>query len=155
MSGFEVAGVVLGAFPIAISALEKYREVANRAGLFWKIRVEHKKCSDELKFHQLRLKTNLKSLLLPLGVDDGKLTKLLSNPGGDGWREREVAEQLEQRLQDAYELYLDYIKGMERVLEELNHELAFDSDPVHQKITTAVGQLLITPRFSLSPYTNI
>jgi hypothetical protein len=34
MSGFEIAGVVLATFPLIITALDKYREVAKTWG-FW------------------------------------------------------------------------------------------------------------------------
>ncbi|KAF7558495.1 hypothetical protein G7046_g5664 [Stylonectria norvegica] len=138
MSGFEVAGIVLGAFPLAISALEKYREVAKRLGLFRNIRLEYKRCRDALVYQQLIFKRHLKQLLLPLVADDddSKIAKLLSDPGGDMWKESSIADLLEERLQESYELYLEYIKGMGRVMDELNQELAAESQPVQDSVTT-------------------
>ncbi|KAI1759154.1 hypothetical protein GGR53DRAFT_514599 [Hypoxylon sp. FL1150] len=49
MSGIEVAGLVLGAFPIAIELLDKYREVATRAGLFNQIKLKHGQCRNRLE----------------------------------------------------------------------------------------------------------
>ncbi|KAK3681760.1 hypothetical protein B0T22DRAFT_523034 [Podospora appendiculata] len=140
MSGFEIAGLVLGAFPLAIAALDKYREVATRLGLFYKIRVEHKRCRDELEFHHLTFSRHLRQLLLPLVVDDAMIGKLLSAPGGESWNDPMISALLEVRLQESYELYLQYIHGIMRVMEELNRELAIDADSVQEKINTSREQ---------------
>ncbi|KAK3331631.1 hypothetical protein B0T19DRAFT_366751 [Cercophora scortea] len=136
MSGFEIAGLVLGAFPLAIAALDKYREVATRLGLFYKIRVEHKRCRDDLEFHHLTFSRHLRQLLLPLVVDDAMIGKLLSAPGGESWSDPTIAALLEKRLQGSYELYLQYIQGIRRVMDDLNRELAIDADAVQEKINT-------------------
>lgn len=140
MSGFEVAGLVLGAFPLAISALEKYREVATRLGLFRHIRLQYKKCRDDLEFHRLVFKRNLRHLLLPLVVDDDRIEALLADPGGDSWKEPMVADLLEKRLQDSFELYIEYIEGMDCVMKEIHKELAFDSQSVQTKVNTPVRE---------------
>jgi hypothetical protein len=151
MSGFEVAGVVLGAFPIAILALEKYQEVATRLGLFYKIRLEYKKCRDEVEFHHLTFKRHLKQLLLPLVADDDRIGDLLANPGGESWKEPSIAALLEKRLQESYNLYLEYIKGMGRVMEDINRELAIESDTIQEKVNSAV-RIPDLNRFEFSSY---
>lgn len=144
MSGFEVAGLVLGAFPLAITALEKYREVATRLGLFRHIRLQYKKCRDDLEFHRLVFKRNLRHLLLPLVVDDDRIEALLADPGGDSWKEPLVADLLEKRLQDSFELYIEYIEGMDCVMKEIHKELAFDSQSVQTKVNTPVREPIHT-----------
>lgn len=128
MSGFEIAGIVLGAFPIAISALEAYRDIAQRLGLFHKIRLEYKKWRDDLEFYNLAFTRNLRQLLLPLIADDEKVAELLSAPGGNCWKEESIAEIFEKRLQGSYHLYMQHIQDMKRTLEEINTELDIDSD---------------------------
>ncbi|KAK1253288.1 hypothetical protein MKX07_001365 [Trichoderma sp. CBMAI-0711] len=128
MSGFEIAGIVLGAFPIAISALEGYRDLAKRLGLYYKIRLEYKNWLDELEINKIIFTRHLSQLLLPLIVDDEKIRELLSEPGGDCWKEESIAASLERRLQGSYQLYMQYIQYMKRTLDEINTELAIDSD---------------------------
>ena len=41
MSGFEVAGVVLGAFPVAIAAIDGYRRVALKVQAWKEIRLTY------------------------------------------------------------------------------------------------------------------
>ncbi|RSM08746.1 hypothetical protein CEP52_004490 [Fusarium oligoseptatum] len=146
MSGFEIAGVVLGAFPIALSALEKYREGAKRVDLFYAIRREHKKCRDDLVFNNLLFKSNLRRLLLPLVVDDDKIEELLSAPGGPGWREKELDNLLQKRMKDGYTLYFDYIAEMKRIMDELNRVLALDSEVVQRNLDTAVRMFTLRDR---------
>ncbi|KAK3370388.1 hypothetical protein B0H63DRAFT_486905 [Podospora didyma] len=136
MSGFEVAGVVLGAFPIAITALDKYREVATRLGLFFKIHLEYKKWRDDLEFYQLVLTRHLRQLLLPLIADNDKIEELLSAPGSKSWKDDSMASLLEKRLRDSYQLYFEYIKGIDRVMKDVNRELAVDLDSVQQRLNS-------------------
>lgn len=83
MSGVEVAGLALGAFPLLISALEHYRHLADAAGVFWKIRREHRKWMHDLKICRLAFERNLQFLLLPLVADDDSIELLLNDPGGE------------------------------------------------------------------------
>ncbi|RSL54255.1 hypothetical protein CEP54_010006 [Fusarium duplospermum] len=128
MSGFEVAGVVLGAFPIALAALEKYREGAKRVNLFYAIRREHKKSRDELVFNNLISKN------------------FLPPRAGPGWREKELDDLLQKRMKDGYTLYFDYMAEMKRIMDELNQVLALDSEAVQRNLDTA-GNLTGKERF--------
>ncbi|GAB1313197.1 Prion-inhibition and propagation HeLo domain-containing protein [Madurella fahalii] len=135
MSGVEVAGLVLGAFPVAIWALEQYRDVARMMGFWYEIRLEYQRSSNELKFHRLSFVRNLKRLLLPLVPDDAQLQRLISDPRGSAWNDPEIQKGLEARLQDSYGLYLEILAEMQRVMQELNKELAVDSDAVQTNVS--------------------
>ncbi|PSN68573.1 hypothetical protein BS50DRAFT_571825 [Corynespora cassiicola Philippines] len=134
MSGFEIAGIVLGAFPIAIEALNKYREVARIAGFWWEIRLEFEKCRSEIRYHLLNFKRNLKQVLLPMVADESQIHQLISEPGGDLWREPSVEQQLKARLQDSYDLYLEAIQQLQSTLECINDELAFDEADIQKRL---------------------
>lgn len=134
MSGFEIAGVVLGSFPIVLEALDKYREVARLWGFWWEIRSAYQKCSNEVKFHRLSFNRNLKQLLLPMVADQSQIQRLLAEPDGDLWRQPHIEQQLIDRLQDSYELYLDIIRQLQRTTKDLNNELAMDKTGVQKKL---------------------
>lgn len=127
MSGLEVAGLVLGAIPIAIEVLARYKEVARRLGFWYKIAAEHKKCDSQLKFHQIVYLSNLKKLLLPLaGLDDAHIDELLQDPAAQSWTETRTSQILEKRLGDSHEIYLQCMVEFHEWLEAMNRELAFD-----------------------------
>lgn len=82
MSGFEIAGVLLGAFPLIISGLKHWREAAKVGGFLWRFREEYSGCLRDVQYHQLCYKHNLKELLLPIMNDADAVERLVSDPGG-------------------------------------------------------------------------
>lgn len=137
-SGFESAGIVLGTFSIALSALELCRDVSKQIKRFLQIKLDYKKWRESLEFQKLAYTHNLKQLLLPLALDDDKIDELLLAPGGDCWRENSVAERFEQRLGQAYTLYMTCIQGMGNTMKEINRELAVDAKWAQQLLDSSV-----------------
>lgn len=120
MSGIEIAGLVLGAFPLAISAMEHFQQSKKVVGTIYRFRSVHCKTLGKVKDCQLKFRLNMKALLLPL-LDDDTVTRieyeqLLANPGGAGWREEHVEESLAERLGECYERYIELLKEMEEVM---------------------------------------
>lgn len=120
MSGLEVLGIILGAFPLAISAMEHYEESKKVAGTFYKIRRAHRKDFGRVKDCQLKFRLNMKELLLPLLADDIvtkiEYEQLLAFPGGPEWQEDHVEESLAERLGDCHERYIEILKEMEETM---------------------------------------
>jgi len=123
MSGIEIVGVILGAVPLIISAMEHYEDTKKALGTFHKIRRAHRKDLGKLKNCQLKFKLNMKELLLPLLVDDTvtrvEYEQLLVNPGGSGWREEHVDDALVHRLGDCHERYIEILQDLEETMMSL------------------------------------
>lgn len=134
MSGVEVAGLLLAAFPLAISALEHYRETAETLGTFWKIRREYKTWTHSFNICRLAFEQNLEEFLLPLIADEDELQRLLAEPGGQEWKNPELEQRLKQRLPKSYELYLESMDRIKDVLEQLRHELGIDKIGFQKKV---------------------
>ncbi|RKU48929.1 hypothetical protein DL546_009133 [Coniochaeta pulveracea] len=141
MSGVEIAGLVLGAFPLAIEALDRYRDVAKRCGFWYKIQLEHRKCKDNLTFYRLAYRQQLKLLLLPLVQDGNKVQQLLADPRGADWKDPAITGLLEARLDESYELYKEIITAIDEVMKKLNHELALDKDAIQQNVHSLKGPM--------------
>src|ERR1700761_5388034 len=120
MSGVEVAGFILGAFPLCVSAMEHYEETRKVAGTFLKIRRAHKKDQGKVKDCELMFKLNMKELLLPLLRDDIvneiEYEQLLANPGGPEWDVDDVKEALEERLSDCSSRYVEILQEMRETM---------------------------------------
>lgn len=138
MSGLEVAGAVLGAFPMALIAFEKYREATRRFGRFDNIRLEYKKYRDTLKFHHVTFTNHLRQVLLPLPLGDDMIEELLSAPGGDGWNEPTTANHLQKRLLGSYGPYLEYVNEIKCILDRIHRELAINPETIQQQIQDQV-----------------
>ncbi|KAF2818116.1 hypothetical protein CC86DRAFT_337510 [Ophiobolus disseminans] len=135
MSGLEVAGVVLGAFPLLISGIEHWRGVAKVGGFYWRIRKEYTKCQRDIQFHEILFKNNLRELLLPLIPDADEVAQLIADPGGQRWGDMALQERLECRLHESYQSYQDTITEMNEIAEELKKELCFDKETVQDKLS--------------------
>jgi hypothetical protein len=137
MSGFEVAGVVLGAFPLLLSALEGYKNAATKARLWLNIRGEYEKCRHEVKAQEVALKSNLRILLLPLDIDNTKISRLLGAPGGDEWNDADITSQLKDRLHDSYEVFMETVRSIGDAAERLREELVVDDNRLQERIRQA------------------
>ena len=126
MSGIEVAGLVLGSFPLLISALENYRKIAEVYDDWWQVKKEFQKCKQELKCAELALESNLERFLLPLVVDDDMIQELIIDPAGDGWKDPSLEKKLMDRLPKSYDLFLDTINEIQDVMVVLKQELGVD-----------------------------
>ncbi|KAF2808967.1 uncharacterized protein BDZ99DRAFT_389975 [Mytilinidion resinicola] len=134
MSGLEVAGVLLGGFPLIISGLEHWRDIAKVGGFFWRVRKEYTKCRRDVQFHEILYKRNLKELLLPIVNDADEVTRLMGDPGGKDWSCNALQERLEGRLQESYGLYMEIIREMNETAEEMKKELSLDKAIVQNRL---------------------
>lgn len=134
MSGLEIAGVLLGTFPLIISGLEHWRDVAKVGGFFWRVRKEYTKCRSDVQFHEILYKRNLKELLLPIVNDADKVARLVGDPGGKDWSSKALQECLEGQLQESYGLYMEIIREMNETAGELRKELSLDKATVQSKL---------------------
>jgi hypothetical protein len=127
MSGIEIAGLVLGAFPVLLYALESYRKSAEGLTEWWRIQRTVKKCRQDLQYHRILFEGNLERFLLPLVVDDDELQTLMADPAGEGWEDPELEVRLKQRLPKSYDLFIDIMEGIQELVESLKKELGASS----------------------------
>lgn len=128
MSGIEIAGLVLGAFPLLIYALESYREGAEVVGDWWRIERAYTKCKQDLRYHQLLFEGNIERFLLPLVVDDDKLKQLMENPAGIAWEDPELEKKLQQRLPKAYDTFLGVMVDINKLMESFKKALGVNNE---------------------------
>jgi hypothetical protein len=125
MSGLEIAGVILGALPLVISALENYGKVINTAERYWRYKTKVRSLILQVNTERGIFINTLEQLLTGI-VKNEHMADFISDPGGDAWRA--VGELLEVRLGGAYEIYLDNVRGMEASLKQMTEKLALAPD---------------------------
>jgi hypothetical protein len=82
MSGLEIASVLLGAFPLIITGLQHWRDVAKVGNFYRRVWTECNDCYREVQFQELLYKRNLKKLLLPVVSKADEVKRLIDDPGG-------------------------------------------------------------------------
>ena len=135
MSGLEVAGVILGAFPLLLSGIEHWRDVAKVGDLYRHIRKHYKKCQHDIQFHGIIYKNNLRELLVPLTENADEVARLVADPGGQGWGDAALQKRLEGRLNESYHLYQSIISEMNDVVKELSRELQLDNGNIQTELS--------------------
>ena len=134
MSGIEVAGLILGAFPLVISALKKHQEAAVVFGEWWEISRSYKECLRIVSVEQSMFDRNLKVLLAPILYDHSTLDELLADPFGVQWRSESLAASLEDLLPTSYGIYIGIIQDFHSLMVALGHELGLGKQYFQRRI---------------------
>ena len=125
MSGLEVASIVIGTLPLVISALEHYAKGVNTAKRYWRFKTELRSLILQISTERGIFVNTLEQLLTGI-VRTEHMAELISDSQSDTWRTSDVDKKLRDRLRDAYDIYLDNMKGMEASLKMIGEKLALD-----------------------------
>lgn len=150
MSGVEVAGIVLGAFPVFLNALEHYRDTKVVFMNWWRFKREYDNFKYEVEFQRHRFEQNLTIYLLPLIIDDDDLlASLIANPDGPEWRDEQLEKRLKERIPESYDLYIQTIEAMNLVTEQLRQRLSVAKTSYEHEIRRLIFAFGDSPRNQL------
>ncbi|KFY74189.1 hypothetical protein V499_05775 [Pseudogymnoascus sp. VKM F-103] len=125
MSGVEVAGIILAVLPLFISALENYENGLDPVRAFFEFDSEWPNQIRKLRDQHINYNLTMKGLLL--SVADGEdVDEMISDPGGACWKNIGMQIRLEERLDEAYQAYLDAIKHIEEIMKTIAKDLKID-----------------------------
>jgi hypothetical protein len=130
ITGVEIAGLVLGAFPLIISALEHYKEGFETLQDWWRFRAEFVGFIHEIGRQSVLFSENLEELLRPLVVSDAEMDALLQDPGGRAWNDPDIEIRLQERLPQSYGWYQCTIDDMNTIMEKLKAKLGIQKGQV-------------------------
>ena len=129
MSGIEVAGLVLGALPLLIAAVEAYQSSLDPLTAFFKWKDELEKAMRELwvqhSYFELTLRSLLQQVAGPAEVD-----AMISDFNSSLWKSPELANRLKSKLQTAYKVYVYTMGEMEGYMVTLASHLDIDRQQV-------------------------
>ncbi|UPL03781.1 hypothetical protein LCI18_014715 [Fusarium solani-melongenae] len=79
MSGFEIAGIVLGGVPLLLEAFKSWEEISQRWKLWIHIKKEFDSYRADIEFYDVALTDNLRELLFPILQDEARVNELTAN----------------------------------------------------------------------------
>lgn len=130
MSGIEIIGLVLGAFPLAVSALEHYRDACKTLGLLRNFEAEWRKTLNDIKDEQLSFTLTLKVLVLPLvedeELDETDLETLLADPTCAKWKEDDVDKAMHHRLGSSHGRFMEIALELQALIWQLLTVIGID-----------------------------
>ncbi|KAF5708852.1 hypothetical protein FGLOB1_6221 [Fusarium globosum] len=125
MSGFEVAGIVLGTLPLVVTALEAYSNFLRDWG---KAPAELRSLNRQLSTERVRL-CNVCEQLISDVVSHRDIEPMLQDPFGPLWQAKETNDRIRRRLWDSYGPFEDTVKEVEEALQSVMLRLRIDVSP--------------------------
>lgn len=142
MSGLEVAGVVLGAIPLVISALEHYKAGRGTAATFFKWRDQLDILIYRLKLQKCLLHLDLMELLRGAGVDAVVEDDLTEEECLRVLKDSKNEQAVRGYLGLVYNMFLDVLGRYEACLKILVGKLGHIQRPAGVCITRIYSRLL-------------
>lgn len=148
MSGFEIAGIVLGSIPLVIATLEKYGTGLSMLQRWRKYQRELQSLIRNLETERIKLQNVCEKLLIGL-VQPSKIETLINNPMGDFWREEETLRKVQFRLGNGFQSFEATLSHLKTTIDEMAQRI--DS----QKNGMALGVRRAVFTLSRSQYADL
>ncbi|KAF5237771.1 hypothetical protein FANTH_10646 [Fusarium anthophilum] len=127
MSGFEVAGIVLGSIPIVVSALQCYMNGLGTLQNFRSYKRILKSLILNLKNEHMNFQNICETLLTGIAPQT-RIEEMIRDPFGDLWREEEIFKKLRLRLWSSLQVFDDRVQDMREAIEEMMEKLNVGTD---------------------------
>ena len=127
MSGFEIAGVVLGSLPIVVSALQVYIKGASTMQKWRFYARELRSLIRTLETEHAKLQNVCEKLLMGI-VPETQIEIMINDPLGLAWQNRDVSAKIRLRLWRSSKIFEENLQDMEETMEELKSKLGLGPD---------------------------
>ncbi len=124
MSGFEIAGIVLGSIPLVISALEHYSRGLSTIQRWRKYHRELQTLIRNLQTEQVKLQNVCEKLLVGV-VPASEIEAMIDEPAGPLWRRDAVETRVRARLWKSYVVFQEIVVNISEAISEIQR--GFDS----------------------------
>ncbi|KAI0442312.1 hypothetical protein F4803DRAFT_376802 [Xylaria telfairii] len=153
MSGFEIVGVVLAAFPILYDAAGDLRGVMKKAKAWWFFEREFDDFVAEVHKEYVSFSQTIELLLAPLDLAPDERQRLQNERDCTLWHEAHIQIQLRQRIQEKYHgWFMGQLVEMNTALNDLRDMLPFGK--VYLLGSTSVDAELFKLKISFSSRKN-
>ncbi|KAI0513266.1 hypothetical protein F5B22DRAFT_611877 [Xylaria bambusicola] len=127
MSGFEVVGIVLGAIPLLISALEHYESGIKTIQIVRRRAKVMHSLATALSTEQTILRNTCETLLGGI-IDPKDMQPLLAEPFGPLWQDPDTKAVVERRLDHTLKDFKALVHSMKEAVEEIQSKLGLGPD---------------------------
>ncbi|KAF4462726.1 hypothetical protein FALBO_10464 [Fusarium albosuccineum] len=154
MSGFEIAGVVLGSIPLVVSTLENYKNGLRTIQRYRRYDREIQSLIRNLETERVKLQ-NLCEKLLDGLVPPSRIDAMVENPGGDLWFEEETQKKIRARLWKSWDVFEWTLRDIQTSIQEVYETLGNAADTKWSDKPLAIRELKrMSFALSRSTYTD-
>ncbi|KAH8890591.1 hypothetical protein GQ53DRAFT_650168 [Thozetella sp. PMI_491] len=122
MSGFEIAGVVLGGLPIVIQGLESYSKGLSKIQKWRKYDREVRILVRNLETERVKLENVCYMLLVGI-VPASRVEQMVQHPGGNLWRENKTQDKIRSRLHDSAAVFEEALRDIDAAIREIQKKI--------------------------------
>jgi len=137
MSGVEIAGIVLGAVPLIISALEHYEDLLGSTLAFFQWKGQLSKAIDELSVVYAGYDQTLRLLLQPV-MDQEEVVAMMEDTNHLLWVKGDVAESLQNHFGRAWKPCRATIEEIAESLVEISKHLNISGSHLVRQSTSTL-----------------
>ena len=137
MSGIEIAGLALGAFPVLIALLNDYRRGWEIMEDWWKIEEEWRRFQEKLDVEKVLYELNVERLLRICELDGDQIHVLIAVPGGQSWKDPSLESSLRSKFARSHTVCLQLIENISHNVERLKRGLGPRSLPLEDDVAVA------------------
>ncbi|KAL8915649.1 MAG: hypothetical protein Q9172_006803 [Xanthocarpia lactea] len=147
MSGIEVAGLILGLFPVVVSAVDNCERSFGILADWRHFRREFAEFSNRLRGQQIILRQHIEVALRSITDSEAQLAAMMDEPGGPTWQMSVLATRLKVKLSGAGEFhtYCFTLNTVHAQLKKLNERLEVHSSI--DKATVGTSKINIQKEF--------
>lgn len=128
MSGFEVVGVVLGALPVLVSAIQACAEGTAMVHRFRKYKSRLGFVMRNLETESVIFRSICELLLDGLVYDPSQLHALLAEPKSDAWGDLALQQKIKGRLGESFRSFRKTMDDISSITGELSALLEIGAD---------------------------
>ena len=148
MSGFEIAGIVLGSIPLVISTLEHYGDGLSALQRWRRYRREVHCLTRNLETERVKLQNVCEKLLVDI-VPPSRIETMINDPMGNLWREEATQRKVRVRLWKGFDAFESTIGDVQTAVSEMNRRITSQCGPQASELKRAIFTL------SRSQYTDL
>jgi hypothetical protein len=121
----EIAGLVLGAIPLLISALEHHEKLVKPAVAFVRWRGQLPNFTRRLWMGHTAYEQNVR-LLLMQAMSSEDIDRIMGDPHSDDWKDEWLVKELQEKLGHAYQPAMSTIKEIADIMGSVATALNID-----------------------------
>ncbi|KPM41489.1 hypothetical protein AK830_g5088 [Neonectria ditissima] len=127
MSGFEIAGLALGVFPLLLGSAKKARVLFEGTKMWWRFETEFDDFISAVEREYIAFSQIIEILLAPLDISDDDQEKLQNDPDSSLWHQPDIQAALRRRIQSRYhEWFMTQLNDIINAVTELHELLPID-----------------------------
>jgi hypothetical protein len=127
MSGIEVAGLVLGAFPLVISGLKFYLEGISTITRYARYKEGIKNLLMAIECEHRILQNTCEKLLGGI-LPSEEIKRLLDDPSGSSWKRTEIQTALKTRLREDLAIYVNTLGEISKTIGKVCEKMRLNDD---------------------------